>query len=300
MSTPGERTEHGTPSAAHGTAHGAETSAHQPLPHVTLRAPPAHAVPKPAHAHVVFRQGLRRVPATIDPLGRSAAGLGSPLNSFRLAAGSKVFTGLQQIHLQAGAIDKHLSRPKLPARLVGAIHQPDGSAAARVQLQFKPQSIGAKGGLTTALTADNGSFILDMPVGAESPSAGLSITVHGANQNATVTVAADQIAANGMVGVVALPTDLSPLPVSIIAALQALTPINTTTSVPKSSTPKKKHAVNIGEQGSLCSQTFSTNEKTDRIPVGSVFSNYRAANERRHAGSRSIHWREKEHVGAAL
>ena len=54
------------------------------------------------------------------------------------------------------------------------------------------------------LTSDNGSFTLDMPTGATAPDTGLTLTVHGANSNTTVTIPVAQIAANGMVGALTL------------------------------------------------------------------------------------------------
>jgi hypothetical protein len=269
MTTPEIRSEAAALAAHHGTevpAHAAAI-AHAPVAH-----PPVRTLsPPPVKAPVILREGLRRIPSTVDPIGHSAAGLETSLIPFRLAASSKVFGGLHQIQLNIGNILQILRRPKLPAMLIGAVHQPDGSAAARIQLQFNPASVGAKGAVTTVLAADNGSFSLKMPVGADLPATGLSITAHGANHNATVTVAADQIAANGMVGVLVLPERLSPLPVSILAALQALTPIGPSSAAPASAAPHKTHAVALGEQGSACTQTFTTTEKTDRFPWGLFF-----------------------------
>ncbi|MBV9154310.1 MAG: hypothetical protein JO204_21290 [Alphaproteobacteria bacterium] len=255
--------------AALGTQHSAA-----PAAHATLMVP-AHTIigstEPPIRLPAISRQSLRRIPATIDPIGSAAAGLEGTLNPLRLAANSKVFGGLQQIQHHIGIILQTLARPKLPASIIGVVHQPDGSAAARVQLQFKPASIGAKGPVATVLSADNGSFTLGMPLGAEIPISGISLTVHGANQNTTVTVQADQIAANGMVGVLVLPTALSPLPVSIIAALQALTPVDRLPTSPPATPPQKKHTITLGEHGSVCTQTFAANERTDRFPWGLFF-----------------------------
>jgi hypothetical protein len=242
-------------------------------PHLieTALHPPVVVRPPTSLVHIVPQQSLRRIPTTIDPIGSASTGLETALDPFRLAANGKVFGGLKQIQLHTTNIQQILNEPSLPAILIGAVHQPDGGAAARVQLQFKPASVGGKGGVTTVLTSDNGGFSLNMPVGAKIPPAGLSITVHGANKNVTLTLTADQIAANGMVGVLTLPDTLSPLPVSIIAALQALTPINAPAAAPVKTPPRKKHALTLGEHGSVCSQTFSTSEKTDRFPWGLFF-----------------------------
>jgi hypothetical protein len=261
--------------------HGAAPAAHPAPVHLA----PGHLVPgnlvpgqlvpapnKLPPVELIPRVSLRRIPATVDPIGSAASGHETELTPFRLAANSKVFGGLAQIRLHIGIIIKRLATTKLPAKLIGAVHQPDGSAAARVQVQFKPSSISAKGAETTVLTADDGSFVLDMPVGAELPETGLPLTIHGANTNANVTVPADQVATNGMVGVIALVDRLSPLPVSIIAALQALTPVLAHTAKPPAPpTPQKSHAVAIGEHGSGCAQTFAGGDKTDRFPWGLFF-----------------------------
>jgi len=214
---------------------------------------------------------LRRIPASIDPLGSAAQGLATTLHPFRLAAATKVFGGIQQIQHNVGLILQVLQRPKLPSQLIGALHQPDGTAAARVQVQFHPSDVGVSAPAVTVLTADNGGFTLTMPAGAVAPAGGLSLTVHGANGNAIVNVPAAQIAANGMVGVLTLSQTLTPLPVSILAALSALEPKG---SVPKAAPeppPTKKPTVTIGEAGSVCMQSFTAGTKTESFPWGVFF-----------------------------
>jgi hypothetical protein len=120
-------------------------------------------------AAVVPRENLRRIPVTLDPISTSAAGHGASLDPLRVIAGARVFGGLQLIKNHSTVILQALSNQKLPASLIGALHQPDGTAAARVQIQFTPASVGATGAAITALTADDGSFTLGMPQGADVP-----------------------------------------------------------------------------------------------------------------------------------
>ncbi len=209
---------------------------------------------------------LKRIPATVDPIGAGAHGLEPALNPFRLAASAKVFGGLQRINQHVGVILKNLQQTKLPPKLVGALHQPDGSAAVRVQVQFHPASVGGTGPAEIVLTADDGGFTLNMPANAAIPDTGLSLTVHGANSNANVTVLPDQIAANGMIGVLTLPSTLYPLPVSILAQLKALIPTSFTPQSAVPLPPAKKHSVTIGEKDSTCVQSFVASEKVDRFP----------------------------------
>jgi hypothetical protein len=220
---------------------------------------------------VVSRINLRRIPAAIDPLGSSAKGLETSLNPFRLAATNKVFGGLQQIQHHVGLILNTLQQPKLPPNLIGALHQPDGSAAARVQIQFQPSSVGKTGAAITVLTADDGGFTLPMPSGAVVPAGGVPLTVHAANSNTTVTVPAANIAANGMIGVTILPVALTPLPVSILAGLAALVPTAGGQAATATPTKAQTPQVTIGEPGSVCVQSLGKAATTDTFPWGIFF-----------------------------
>jgi hypothetical protein len=214
----------------------------------------------------------RRILATVDPLGSSAQNLQDALKPIRMAAGARLFGGLQRIHLYATFFQQALQQPKLPATLIGAIHQPDGTtAAARVQVQFQPSTVGAKGAAVTVLTNDLGAFTLDMPSGATIPDAGISLTIHAANTNAPVTVQPNQIAANGMIGVITSPVNLSPLPVSIVQALIALAPPPPLPGASAPATPQQQHNVTIGEAGSACLQTFEAGATVDRFPWSVFF-----------------------------
>jgi hypothetical protein len=213
---------------------------------------------------------------TLDPIGTAAAGQGAWLDSLRLSAGSRVFDGLQQIKSHSQAIVAALTSKKLPAKLIGALRQPDGGAAALVQVELTPASVGGKGATITVLTAADGGFTLPLPAGARMPAEGLLLTVHGSDASAQVTVTADQIAANGVVRVQILPQQLAPLPVSIIAALAALAPTEpgpptAPAPTPATGTAPAKHRVTLGESNSLCQQTFVKGETTDRFPWGLFF-----------------------------
>ena len=259
-------------------AHPAPTGPGQPAPPLPGHPPPpgaGHPVP-PGPGPVPFvplirRVNLRRTPATIDPIGTAAKGLEIPQNAFRLAATGKVFGGLQQIQNHVGVIKQVLQLPKLPPHLVGVLQQPDGSGASRVQVHFKPASVGGKGVEQVVLTADDGGFHLSMPAGVNIPAEGLTLTAHGANGNTTLNVPSANIAPNGMIGILTLSIALSPIPVSILAALQALAPTIAPPPAAPPPPPKKKHAVTIGEQGSTCQQSFSADERTDRFPWSLFF-----------------------------
>ena len=264
---------HSPPGTTHPAIPAGEVATHSLAPPVVSRPrPPVVTPPMPPLAPLIRRINLRRTPATLDPLGTAAVGKETDLQPFRVAAASKMFGGLQQIQQHAAQIKQELAKPKLPAHLIGVLHQPDGSAAARVQVEFDPKSVGASGSILIVLTPDNGHFTFDMPSGATIPDTGLTLTVHGANGNTTVNLPATQIASNGMIGVLTLSITLVSLPVSIVAALQALAPVGQPPVQPvPASPPKKKHSVTIGEQGSQCVQSFVAGEKTDRFPWSLFF-----------------------------
>jgi len=238
-----------------------------------IKSPIVHPVlPTAPLGPVISRINLRRIPSSVDPLGTAAKGLEPTLNPFRLAATNKVFGGMQQIKNHVGLVLQTLQQPKLPPTLIGTLQQPDGSNAARVQVQFQPSSVGKTGPTVFALTADNGFFTLPMPSGAQVPATGIPLTIHGANANANVIVPAANVAANGMIGTTIIPTQLTPLPVSILAALQAIaapTPAPPVSTTPSSTgqTPQ----VTLGEPGSVCVQSFGKVSTVDRFPWGIFF-----------------------------
>ena len=218
---------------------------------------------------------LQRIPASLDPFGGAALTLApqqaQQLTDFRVAAVAKVYLGMQQIQNNLTLISGILAAPPVPPFVVGSLTQPDGTAGARLQVQFDPATVGVTGAALTTLTADDGTFTLTMPTGGTVPAGGLTFTVHGADANAQVTIAQDQVAANGLLGTIALTTALAPLPVSILAALAALVPTTQPASgPPQPQPPASLPTVTIGEQDA-CSQSFAASEITDSFPFGVFF-----------------------------
>ena len=213
----------------------------------------------------------QRIPTSVDPFGETGSTIApTTLTPIRAAAVARVYLGMQQIKDNLTLIGTALSAAPVPAIVVGSLAQPDGSAGANLQVQFDPATVGVTGPVRTTLTKDTGAFALDMPAGATMPTAGLTFVVHGADANATVTVAADQVAANGLLGTVALPADLAPLPVSILAALEALVPVTLPTTAPAPQAPPNLPKVTIGDEGS-CSQSFAAGASIDSFPYGVFF-----------------------------
>ncbi|KGA93419.1 hypothetical protein LptCag_0032 [Leptospirillum ferriphilum] len=224
----------------------------------------AATVQRVAPAITINRQ---RIPKTIDFLGAQGPVV-NELEPFRIDAATKVYLGLQQVQTSLQAITTALNGPALPMQLICILHNPDGTAASTVQVTLDPVPLGGKPPAVTVLTNDAGGFTLSMPAGVLMPSGGITLQVHGANGNASVTILSDRIAANGLVGVVVLPSSLTPLPVSILAALQALMP----TTLPDPGGPQPPTApqlpvVKLGETGP-CSQEFNAQPTIDSFPFG--------------------------------
>ena len=209
----------------------------------------------------------QRIPETIDFLSDAGLKLGAELQPFRAAAISKVFLGLDQIKTSLNDITTALAGPALPAQIVGALHEPDEQPARQVQITFDPTALGGKPPATMVLTNDSGGFTLPMPSGALIPKAGISFTVHGANGNAVVTIPPAQIAANGLTGIVKLPTHIDPLPVSILAALKDILPPLSEPSGPTAPGAGQLPTVKIGEAGP-CQQEYSASNSIDSFPFG--------------------------------
>ncbi len=227
----------------------------------------------PARSAIVVADAVtnrQRIPVSIDPFGQAGSEITPTLTPFRLTAVAKVFLGLQQVKDNIALISGALAASPVPAIVVGSLAQPDGTAGSGLQVQFDPAAVGVTGPVQTTLTKDTGAFILDMPVGGTMPAAGLTFVVHGADGNATVTVAQAQVAANGLLGTVVLPSQLAPLPVSILAALEALVPVTVPATGPPQSAPPTLPKVKIGEDGA-CSQSFAADATIDSFPYGVFF-----------------------------
>jgi hypothetical protein len=217
---------------------------------------------------------LQRIPISIDPFGVAGTRAGAALTQFRTAAATKVYLGLEHVKANLSLVKTALEAPRLPPVIVGSLLQHDGvTPGINLQVQFDPAANGATGSIVTAVTSDTGLFTLAMPTGATIPSAGLSLVVHGANGNQTVTVAAARIAANGLIGTMLLAPEpaLKPVPLSILAALKALVPAPGTSIALPSAPPAQLPKVTLGEAGSICSQSFSADPTIDTFPYGVFF-----------------------------
>jgi hypothetical protein len=207
----------------------------------------------------------QRIPETVDFLGEAGIKLAAQMQPFRLSAVSKVFLGLSQIRTSLQGITQALTGPALPPQILGVLNEPNATPAAQVQITFDPTPLGGKPPPVTILTSDTGGFSLPMPSGALIPAAGISLTVHGANGNAQVIIPAAQIASNGVVGLVTLPSQIDPLPLSILQALKDILPPLPGDTTATTTTPSQLPSVRIGEAGP-CQQEYSAGNSIDSFP----------------------------------
>jgi hypothetical protein len=214
----------------------------------------------------------QRTPLTIDPFSQAGQALAPALIAARTEAVANLFLGMQQVNDNLTQLQATVAVPTAPGQLIGVLLEPDGSAASLVQIQFDPSSLGSSSPKVTVQTDYSGSFHLPLPPGLPLALGGsLDLMVHGATANATVQVKNDQIAANGLVGALVLPQYVAPLPVSILAALQALVPPLPGSSPPPAPTnPPQLPIIKIGDDPD-CLLAYGINSSEDRFPYGVFF-----------------------------
>lgn len=212
----------------------------------------------------------QRIPVTIDPLGEAGAAIAKDLLPLRTEAIARVYLGMQQIQQNLAQVATALNTKTLPPLLLGTLQQPDGSDAAHLQISFDPSSVGNKAQTVTVVTGDDGHFQLAVPPDSTLPDAGITLTVHGANMTANVAVPAQRIAANGLIGSLQLNTTIAPLPVSILAALEAIVPVMAPSAGATQPTAATLPRVTIGEDGH-CGIEFNANPSVDVFPYGVFF-----------------------------
>lgn len=214
---------------------------------------------------------LQRIVKSVDPLGQAGAALESTLTPLRAKAVTKIFSGFDLVHRSLLNIGTILQQQPLPALLLGLVEQPGGGPAVGVQVELAPASLGATGDPVWALTDGAGHFQLRPAPGLMIPAGGLPLTVQGATTRIGVTVAANQVASNGALGVIVLPGTVAPMPQSIIASLANIAgglsgggqaaPPPPATAIP---------TVTLGEDNG-CQLTYNGQPAIDRFPYGVFF-----------------------------
>ena len=237
--------------------------------------PPAAVVQPPAAA-TKYSVNLQRIPATVDPLssGLSATVTGQ-IQALRTSATQKIYLGIKQIQQQLPSIITILTNPVVPSPLMGQLLEPDGTPASGVQVEFDPSQANSQSSVVTAITGNDGSFKLAIPSNLAFPTAGVMLSVRGADTQtpATIKVVQSQVAPNGYISNLKLANSIAPLPVSIIASLTSLLPAlalpNPTNGSSAGTSKPMVPQLTLGESGS-CQLKFQSNYSVDSFPY-SVF-----------------------------
>src|SRR5207248_1389056 len=128
-----------------------------------------------------------------------------------------------------------------------------------------------------AITDDDGTFAISIPAGtgfpqsAQGGNATLTLTVRGANGSTSLQLTAQQVGQTGIVGAMTLDRPLSPLPVSIVATLQALAGARGAVAGLQAPAPAStKPVIRLGEDG-VCGQIFGAEAAVDRFRYSVFF-----------------------------
>lgn len=215
----------------------------------------------------------QRTPLTMDLIGEiDDKATAKAFLEIREANISNLFQGMKEVHSSLNVLSAELLVRIAPPQLMATVLQPDGSPALRIQVEFDPASVNRQGPPVTVLTGDDGSFRLSLPRALPLPRDGsLRLTLHGANSMVPAQIPFAQIASNGLAGSIALDQFLPPLPVSILAALQAIAP------PPPEGTPERPPTnqpqlpiVKVGDCDE-CLLQFGSNKSIDKFPYGVFF-----------------------------
>lgn len=208
----------------------------------------------------------RRVVRALDHLNAQKLTDETVLWNSRIHAVTRFHLELVQAKQHISEISQLLAVRRLPPHLFGRLVQPNGSHAAFLQLTAVISTQPA----STAISNKDGEFDLALPSHVKFPVAGLTLQVAGSNTTLTLTLYKNAVSANGLTGDLRLPTELEPLPLSIVGQLQALLP--SAGGAPDhgdsdAEQPTTPH-VAMGEAG--CHSLYLSNTGVDRFPY-SVF-----------------------------
>jgi hypothetical protein len=214
---------------------------------------------------------LQRIVSSIDPLGEAGGALANTLTPLRASAVTKIFTGFDQVHRSLVNIGAILQQSPLPAVLLGLVEQPGGGPAVGVQVELDPTALGGTGDPAWALTDGAGHFQLTPPPGLLIPTGGVQLTIQGATARVGMTVAANQIASNGAMGVIVLTETVAPMPQSIIASLANIAGGLSGGGQPAATPPAAAlPTVTLGEENG-CQLIYNGQPAIDRFPYGVFF-----------------------------
>ena len=214
----------------------------------------------------------QRIPLTADTLAALDDEQQAVFTAIREASVTRLFEGIREVKQSLDILSFELKVRMAPPRIMASVVQPDGRPANRVQIEFDPASVNKRGQPVSVLTGEDGAFSLPLPRNLPLPAGGsLQLTVHGANSSVSVSIPFGQIASNGLAGTIALDAFLPPLPVSILADLEALAP----PPPPEVAEPEPDNTpvlpiVAVGDCDE-CLLQFGANHSIDKFPYGVFF-----------------------------
>jgi outer membrane protein OmpA-like peptidoglycan-associated protein len=165
-------------------------------------------------------------------------------------------------------VDTAQSQP--PPQILGRITQPDGSAAPRLQVSLAADGLSTDDARhATAITNDDGSFVLPIPTSARARVNTLTadLLITGGSGGVTLTDPLGNLQTNGFLPAIALSEPLTPLPISVVVQLQKLID-----SAPSATPTPAEHALpalSMGEDE--CEIVFRKDTSVDRFPYGVMF-----------------------------
>jgi hypothetical protein len=236
--------------------------------------PPEHRNIPSRHATTVAQESARRLVPSLDFVGTGAATLDrtSLTNTLQLSA-VHFYSGLLGLKTHLSAVLNQIPDTILPSNLIGTLLQPDGHPAVRLHIEADLPG-GARGEAAPgALTADDGSFTIKLP-----PASGLDtgqnlpLVIRGIDGTQTINLTATQIGSTGLLGALQLPARLGPLPISIVASLEAI--LSAAARGGKAPPPppvSTKPLVKLGEGDDVCTRLFGSDAAVGRFPYSVLF-----------------------------
>lgn len=214
----------------------------------------------------------QRIPLTADLLAGENKEQDKLFLAMRELNVTHLFRGMQDVRQGLDVLSAELLIRMAPARLMASVVQPDGSPAARIQVEFNPASVDKRGHPVTVVTGDDGAFSLPLPGSLPLPQGGtLALELHGANSSVPARIPFAQIASNGLAGTIALEQFLPPLPVSILASLQAIAPPPPPdVAEPEPDNKPLLPVLAVGDCDE-CLLQFGANQSIDKFPYGVFF-----------------------------
>jgi hypothetical protein len=232
------------------------------------------SAPRPA-PHPVVADGIRRIPS-VDFVADDAQPLDGPelTRALRLSA-THFHASLGNLKAHVDHVNGRLPALVLPRALTISLTQPMGNPAQHLAVEaYVP---GNPTAVAHTLSTVDGLVVLRLPAGAGlRRGEKVKLTVRGLNGKAELDVVPEELGVTGIVGTMALTSPLTPLPVSVIASLEAMLadqkpPGDAPAPAPVSGKPLVKLGDCDDEDSDVCTRLFGADAGVDRFRFGVLF-----------------------------